>query len=61
MGVTAIADLGVLFYVKNKQKSEKNETCCTPKIKEIFLKQNIFSGQTHSPEFNFDIKRIVIL
>ena len=30
-------------------------------IKKIFLKENIFSGLTHSPESKFDIKRIKIL
>ena len=29
--------------------------------KKIFLKENVFSGQTYSPESNFDIQRIEIL
>ena len=27
----------------------------------MFLKENILSGQAHSPESNFDIKRVEIL
>ena len=30
------------------------------KSKKIFLKENIFSEQTHSPECNFDIKKVEI-
>ena len=59
--VTNTIDLRTWFYVKNKQKSVKNETCCMRQIKKIFLKENIFSGHTHSPKTNFDIKRIEIL
>ena len=59
--VTNTVDLRTWFYVKNKQKSVKNETCCMLQIKKIFLKENIFSGLTHSPESKFDIKRIKIL
>ena len=47
--------------MKNKQKSVKNETFYMPQIKKVFLKEIIFSGQTHSPESNFNIQIIEIL
>lgn len=58
--VSNTTDLRKWFYVKNEQKSVKNETCM-PQIKKIFLKENILSAQTHNLYSNFDIKIIEIL
>ena len=61
ISVVNTADLRTWFYVKNKLKNVKNKTFYMPQIKKVFLKENIFSGQTHSSESNFNIQIIIIL